>query len=75
MIEPSLQTVLRKVEGPEGGGQDEAFEMVGFVSYYDQSNDKYLCEYEDGGEEAFTVTELKAVLMPDEVIHHQKPCQ
>ena len=75
MIEPSLQTVLRKVEGPEGGGQDEAFEMVGFVSYYDQSNDKYLCEFGDGEGLRAPVLVLKAVLMPDEVIHHQKPCQ
>lgn len=59
--------VRRVVETPEGPGPEEEFEMVGHVIYYDANLNKFTCEFEDGGEDAFTPEELERVMLPDEV--------
>mmetsp|Transcript_34286 Transcript_34286/g.65500 ORF Transcript_34286/g.65500 Transcript_34286/m.65500 type:complete len:483 (-) Transcript_34286:127-1575(-) len=60
-------TVMRVVETPEGPGPEEEFEMVGHVIYYDANLNKFTCEFEDGGEDAFTPEELERVMLPDEM--------
>jgi hypothetical protein len=60
-------TVTRRVEGPGGGGSDETFEALGFVSLYSPANDLFTVEFEDGGEETFSPTALDRILMPEEV--------
>jgi len=60
-------TVTRRVEGPGGGGSDETFEALGFVSLYSPANDLFTVEFEDGGEDTFSPAALDQILMPEEV--------
>ena len=62
-----LVQVTRRVEGPDGGGTDETFEALGFVSLYSPENNLFTVEFEDGGEDTFSPSALDIALMPEEV--------